>query len=91
MVFHRTQNPPGVKMLLLEPIPDTTGYMIAGYAVAFIVMGLYVASLYVRNRNFEQEITLLEELDKSAATVQPVPAQKTGKRGAKPGTKIKRK
>ena len=55
---------------LQEATPDTSGYMIAGYAVAFIVMGLYVFSLYLRNRNLQQDLTLLEEMEKSAAQVE---------------------
>ena len=61
---------------LQEATPDTSGYMIAGYAVAFIVMGLYVFSLYLRNRNLQQDLTLLEEMEKSEAQVkteQPKP------------------
>jgi hypothetical protein len=79
-------------MFLQEATPNTTGYMIAGYAVAFIVMFLYVLSIYVRSRNLNQDLTLLEEMDKSAAqtekgsTVQPkkgaaaVVRKKTGKK-----------
>ena len=52
-------------MFLQTPTPDTSGYMIAGYAVAFIVMGLYVASLYVRARNLKRDMETLEEMDKS--------------------------
>ena len=53
-------------MFLQTPTPDTSGYMIAGYAVAFIVMGLYVASMYLRNRNLNQDKATLEEMDKAA-------------------------
>ena len=52
-------------MFLQEATPNTNGYMIAGYAVAFIVMGLYVLSMYLRNRNLHQDLTTLEELDKA--------------------------
>jgi len=52
-------------MHFLESTPDTSGYMIAGYAVAFIVMGLYVLSIYVRNRNLRQDLTMLEDLEKT--------------------------
>jgi hypothetical protein len=78
-------------MFFQEITPDTSGYMIAGYAITFVVLGIYVASLYLRNRNYRQEMALLEELEKSTASVQPGPARKTGKRAAKPATKIKRK
>jgi len=49
-------------MLFQETTPDTTGYMIAGYAVAFTVMGLYLLSLYLRNRNLERDLETLESL-----------------------------
>ncbi len=53
-------------MFFQQTTPDTSGYMIAGYAVAFIVMALYVASMYLRARNLRQDMTTLEELDKTA-------------------------
>jgi len=54
-------------MFFQEPTPDTSGYMIAGYAITFIVMGLYVLSLYLRSRNLRQDMTMLEEMEDSAA------------------------
>jgi hypothetical protein len=45
-----------------EAIPDTSGYMIAGYAVAFIVMGIYVLSLYLRKSNLNRDAETLESL-----------------------------
>ena len=63
-------------MFLQEATPNTSGFMIAGYAVAFIVMFLYVLSIYVRSRNLNQDLRLLEEMDKSS--IQPekiVPVQ----------------
>ena len=47
--------------------PDTSGYMIAGYAVAFIVMGIYVVSMYLRQRNLDQDMSMLQEMEKTAA------------------------
>jgi hypothetical protein len=38
--------------------------MIAGYAIAFAVMFLYVASLYIRYRNLDRDMSMLEEMDK---------------------------
>lgn len=71
-------------MFFQEVTPDTSGYMIAGYAIAFIVMGLYVASMYLRSRNLKQDMTMLEEMDKPAArkvetksAPKPAPAKKT--------------
>lgn len=62
-------------MLFQETTANTNSYMIAGYAVAFIVMALYVVSLYIRTRNLNQDLTTLEELDKPAKveTKQPKP------------------
>ena len=67
-------------MFLQEATPDTSGYMIAGYAIAFIVMALYVFSIYLRSRNLQQDLTLLEEMDKQstqAKNAQAVPPQKS--------------
>jgi len=52
--------------MFLQPTPDTSGYMIAGYAIAFLTMALYVASLSMRSRNLNQDLTTLDEMDKSA-------------------------
>lgn len=52
-------------MFFQDVIPDTSGYMIAGYAIAFIVIGLYVASLWLRSRNLKQDMSMLEEMEKS--------------------------
>ena len=44
----------------METTPDTSGYMIAGYTIAFLVMGLYVFSMYLRYRNLNQDLETLE-------------------------------
>ena len=49
-------------LLLQEGPAETTNYFIAGYTIIFLVMGLYLASFFVRFRNLRQEIELLEEL-----------------------------
>ena len=49
-----------------EPTPDTSGYMIVGYIIAFAVMGMYVASLVIRWRNLNQDQQLLEEMEKES-------------------------
>lgn len=46
------------------PTPETTNYMVLGYAVFSIVMSFYLISLYVRNRNLKQDLDLLDELEK---------------------------
>jgi hypothetical protein len=50
-------------MFFLETPPDTSQYMIAGYAIAFGVMLLYVVSLFVRHRNLKRDLSMLEEMD----------------------------
>jgi hypothetical protein len=49
--------------LLQEAPAETTGYMIAGYAVIFGVMLLYVASLYIRKSNLLRDLEVLEEME----------------------------
>ena len=58
-------------MFFQEATPDTSGYMIAGYAITFLVMALYVASMYLRSRNLNPDMTTLRELEKPA----PPPVQ----------------
>jgi len=85
-------------MFFQEATPDTSGYMIAGYAIAFLLMAIYVISIYLRSRNLHQDMTMLEELDKSAQPVvearQPKksPAKSTSNnKSAKPVTKRSKK
>jgi len=53
-------------MLFQEPPPDTSGYMIAGYAIAFTVMAIYLISLVIRWRNLIQDLEILEGLEAEA-------------------------
>jgi hypothetical protein len=71
-------------MFFQEITPDTSGYMIAGFAVAFIVMALYVASIYLRRRNLDQDMSMLQELDKPVPPAQTA-ARQPQKRAAKSG------
>ena len=83
-------------MFFQEATPNTSGYMIAGYAIAFILMALYVASIYVRNRNLRQDMTMLEEMDKPAQPVKVRQPEKSAvesasnNKSAKPVTKKSR-
>ena len=86
-------------MFFQEATPDTSGYMIAGYAITFLVMALYVASMYLRSRNLNQDMTTLQELEKPAPPVQTAvknepknrPARAGNNRSAKSVTKKSRK
>ena len=52
---------------LQDPTPDTSGYMIVGYIIAFAIMGMYLASLIIRWRNLNQDQQLLEEMEKESS------------------------
>ena len=47
-----------------EPTPDTSIYMIAGYAIFFLVMVVYLASLIIRWRNLERDLQTLDDMEK---------------------------
>ena len=49
---------------LQEPPPNTSGYMIAGYVIFFVVMAIYLASLFIRWRNLDQDLRMLEEMER---------------------------
>jgi hypothetical protein len=44
---------------------DTFNYMVAGYAVIFGAMLLYVVSLIIRRRNLEQDMNVILELEQA--------------------------
>jgi hypothetical protein len=48
--------------LFQEGPANTTNYMIAGYAVIFGVMLLYLISLMVRQRNLQKDLEVLQEI-----------------------------
>lgn len=49
-------------LLLQEGPAATTDFMIAGYGVIFGVMLIYVISLYIRDRNLQKDLEVLEEI-----------------------------
>ena len=51
-----------LSLLLQEGPADTTSYMIAGYAVIFGIMPLYLISLLVRQRNLQKDLEVLEKI-----------------------------
>jgi CcmD family protein len=51
------------EMLFQDTPANTMNYMIAGYAVIFSVMLVYMISLVVRQRNLEREMKELEEME----------------------------
>lgn len=86
-------------MFFQESTPDTSGYMIAGYTITFLVMALYVASIYLRTRNLRQDMNLLDEMEKTAPPIQTTAKREPRKsavrsennRSGKPVTKRSRK
>ncbi len=49
-------------MLLDASTPDTSMYMIAGYAIFFVITVIYLASLLVRSRNLHRDLETLETM-----------------------------
>ena len=49
-------------MFFQDAPPDTSSYMILGYAVFFGISIIYLISLAVRRRNLERDLQTLEEL-----------------------------
>lgn len=78
-------------MLFQETTPDTSSYMIAGYAITFLVLAVYVVSLYLRNRNLKQDMDMLAEMEKPAVKIQANPIGKAKTKKVQPGTKRGRK
>ncbi|MBI5946036.1 MAG: hypothetical protein HY864_16865 [Chloroflexi bacterium] len=62
--------------MLLETTPDTSGYMIAGYVFSFVVMGIYVFSMYLRNANLKRDAETLESLQAEEAKKASSPKKK---------------
>ena len=51
-------------MLFQDTTPDTSTYMIAGYTIFFILLALYLFSLFIRTRNLNQDLAILESIKK---------------------------
>jgi hypothetical protein len=49
-------------MLIQAATPDTSAYMIAGYAIFFVIILIYLVSLFVRSRNLNADLTVLESM-----------------------------
>ncbi len=71
---------------LLQPPPDTSGYMIAGYVVIFGVMLLYLISLVVRNRNLKADLDVLNEMQNEGEKLKASQAGQEGRPAARPQT-----
>ena len=51
-----------LSLILQEAPAETSSYMVIGYAVIFTVLAIYLFSMYTRNRNLDQDLQVLEEL-----------------------------
>ncbi len=50
--------------LFQQPPPDTSAYMVAGYAVFFTVLVVYLLSLFLRWQNLRRDLSVLEDLER---------------------------
>ena len=57
-------------MLFQDAPPDTSRYMIAGYAIFFAISAIYLLSLIVRRRNLEQDLKTLESIESESGRAQ---------------------
>ena len=46
---------------------NTVGYMIAGYAVIFSFILIYLVSLAIRRRNLKADLEVIQEMEKEKA------------------------
>lgn len=75
-------------LLLIDPTPDTLGYLILGYVFLIGLPVLYVISWYVRQRSLKRDLETIESLaaDERQRAAQPaakpVPAAQAGKPSA---------
>ena len=53
-----------LNLLLQEGPINTVNYMIFGYTVIFGVMAIYLVSMFLRRRNLQRDLELLEEIEK---------------------------
>ena len=49
-------------LMFFDTTPDTSFYLQLGYGLFFLVIVIYVASLYIRNRNLKQDLDTLEAM-----------------------------
>jgi CcmD family protein len=49
--------------VLQQTTPDTLDYMLLGYGVIFVVMGIYIFSLFNRSKKLQQDLQNLEEME----------------------------
>ncbi len=70
-------------MLFQDVPPDTSGYMIAGYAIFFAISLIYLFSLVVRRRNLEQDLRTLESMQAESRSAARARRNQPRKKGPK--------
>jgi len=50
-------------MLTLQAPADTLSYMLLGFGVIFLALGVLILSLYVRFRNLKRDMEILKEIE----------------------------
>ena len=81
-------------MLFQAIPPDTSAYMIAGYTVFFLIMAIYILSLFIRARNLNQDKTALNGIIKESRPIANPTApnkQKARRASAGKARKVKKK
>lgn len=85
-------------MFLQDAPPDTSIYMIAGYAAFLILTAIYLVSLVVRSHNLHEDLKMLEKMQAESKTTEGKPGRRTtgkptttAKRPAKKSTTPKKK
>ncbi len=70
-------------MFFDELPPDTSIYMIAGYAIFFVITLVYLASLFIRTRNLNQDLTTLQSLqaERQEAAKAAAPSKRKASQG----------
>jgi hypothetical protein len=58
--------------ILQEPPADTLAYFIAGYAVIFGVLLIYLASLAIRARSLRQDLDVLADIEGGEELADPL-------------------
>jgi len=71
-------------MFIQDATPDTFAYMIAGYTIFFVLIILYLFSLFIRTRNLNKDLTILESIKEQN---QPPTGRPVGKKAAA-GTRL---
>lgn len=71
-------------MFLDEVTPDTSVYMIAGYAIFFLITAIYLLSLFVRTRNLRRDLESLEGMEQEPELAPAVPVRTPAPARARP-------